>query len=289
MIVKVLNRKPNITLSFKITISEYTTSEANNSSDRESFLRVKIRTEELSVWYWDKQVLNNITIDIYEKAITAIMGPSGCGKSTFLKSLNRMIELVEGAKIEGKVFLDGKNIYDDDVDPTDIRARVGMVFQKPNPFPHLSIYDNVAIGLKLRGIKDKRVLDEVVKESLVKVGLWDEVKDKLNRPGTELSGGQQQRLCIARALAVNPEVLLLDEPTSALDPVSMLKIEDLLVQLKEEYTIVLVTHNVQQAARISDYAAFLYYGQLIEYDKTEMLFKNPKNKLTEQYLEGRFG
>ena len=252
-------------------------------------MRTKIRTEDLSVWYWDKQVLKNISLDIYERTITVIMGPSGCGKSTFLRSLNRMIELVEGARVEGKVFLDGKNIYDDDVDPTEVRARVGMVFQKPNPFPHLSIYENVAIGLRLRGVKDRDYIDKVVKESLRKVGLWDEVKDKLNRPGTELSGGQQQRLCIARALAVNPEVLLLDEPTSALDPVSTIKIEDLLVQLKKEYTIVLVTHNVQQAARIGDYTAFLYYGELIEYDKTDILFTNPKNKLTEQYLEGRFG
>ena len=217
------------------------------------------------------------------------MGPSGCGKSTFLRALNRLIELVDGAKVEGKVYLDGKNIYDDDVDPTEIRARVGMVFQKPNPFPHLSIYDNVVIGLKLRGMKDKDILDKIVKESLMKVGLWDEVKDKLDRPGTELSGGQQQRLCIARALAVNPEVLLLDEPTSALDPVSTLVIEDLLVKLKKDYTIVLVTHNVQQAARIGDYTAFLYYGELIEYDKTDILFTKPKNKLTEQYLEGRLG
>jgi len=243
----------------------------------------------LWVWYWDKPALKNINIDIYENTITVIMGPSGCGKSTFLRALNRLIELVDGAKVEGKVYLDGKNIYDDDVDPTEIRARVGMVFQKPNPFPHLSIYDNVVIGLKLRGMKDKDILDKIVKESLMKVGLWDEVKDKLDRPGTELSGGQQQRLCIARALAVNPEVLLLDEPTSALDPVSTLVIEDLLVKLKKDYTIVLVTHNVQQAARIGDYTAFLYYGELIEYDKTDILFTKPKNKLTEQYLEGRLG
>ncbi|MHA1616304.1 MAG: phosphate ABC transporter ATP-binding protein PstB [Candidatus Njordarchaeales archaeon] len=252
-------------------------------------MKTKIRTENLWVWYWDKPALKNINIDIYENTITVIMGPSGCGKSTFLRALNRLIELVDGAKVEGKVYLDGKNIYDDDVDPTEIRARVGMVFQKPNPFPHLSIYDNVVIGLKLRGMKDKDILDKIVKESLMKVGLWDEVKDKLDRPGTELSGGQQQRLCIARALAVNPEVLLLDEPTSALDPVSTLVIEDLLVKLKKDYTIVLVTHNVQQAARIGDYTAFLYYGELIEYDKTDILFTKPKNKLTEQYLEGRLG
>jgi len=252
-------------------------------------LRTKIKTENLWVWYWDKPALKDINLEIYEHTITVIMGPSGCGKSTFLRALNRMIELVDGARVKGKVYLDGKNIYDDDVDPTEVRSKVGMVFQKPNPFPHLSIYDNVAIGLKLRGIRDKDFLDKIVKESLMKVGLWNEVKDKLDRPGTELSGGQQQRLCIARALAVNPEVLLLDEPTSALDPVSTLVIEDLLVKLKRDYTIVLVTHNIQQAARIGDYTAFLYYGELIEYDKTDILFTNPKNKLTEQYLEGRFG
>ncbi|MHA1589687.1 MAG: phosphate ABC transporter ATP-binding protein PstB [Candidatus Njordarchaeales archaeon] len=252
-------------------------------------MRTKIKTENLWVWYWDKPALKDINLEIYEHTITVIMGPSGCGKSTFLRALNRMIELVDGARVKGKVYLDGKNIYDDDVDPTEVRSKVGMVFQKPNPFPHLSIYDNVAIGLKLRGIRDKDFLDKIVKESLMKVGLWNEVKDKLDRPGTELSGGQQQRLCIARALAVNPEVLLLDEPTSALDPVSTLVIEDLLVKLKRDYTIVLVTHNIQQAARIGDYTAFLYYGELIEYDKTDILFTNPKNKLTEQYLEGRFG
>lgn len=252
-------------------------------------MNYKIRTEDLSVWYGDYQALKKINIGIQDKAITAIIGPSGCGKSTFLRALNRMIEIIDGARVEGAVYLDGKNIYDPDVDPVEVRSRIGMVFQKPNPFPHLSIYDNVVIGLKLRGVSDKDYLDRVVESSLKKVGLWDDVKDKLNDKGINLSGGQQQRLCIARALAVNPEVILLDEPTSALDPVSALKIEDLLLDLKREYTIVLVTHNIQQAARISDYAAFLYYGELIEYDRTDILFKTPKHELTEQYLEGRFG
>jgi len=252
-------------------------------------LRAKIRTVNLSVWYGNLQAVKNITMDIYDRSITAIIGPSGCGKSSFLRALNRMVEIIDGAKVEGEVYLDGKNIYGPDVDPVEIRSRIGMVFQKPNPFPHLSIYDNVVIGLKLRGINDKDYLDTVVETMLKKVSLWDDVKDKLYESGVNLSGGQQQRLCIARALAVNPEVLLLDEPTSALDPVSALRIEDLLLELKKEYTIILVTHNIQQAARVSDFAAFLYYGELIEYDKTDTMFKTPKNKLTEQYLEGRFG
>ncbi|MGQ4891947.1 MAG: phosphate ABC transporter ATP-binding protein PstB [Candidatus Njordarchaeia archaeon] len=252
-------------------------------------MKAKIVTESLSAWYRDKIAIKNINIKIYEKSITAIIGPSGCGKSTFLRTLNRLHELVEGARIEGKVFLDGKNIYDPDVDPMDIRTRVGMVFQRPNPFPHLSIYDNVVIGLKLKGIKDKDYLDEVVESTLKKVGLWDEVKDNLNKKGNELSGGQQQRLCIARALAVNPEVLLFDEPTSALDPISTMVIEDLLVKLKKDYTVVLVTHNIQQAARVSDFTGFLYMGELIEFDRTDIIFSNPKNELTEKYVEGRIG
>jgi len=252
-------------------------------------MSVKIRTENLSAWYGTNKVLKEINLDIYDKAITAVIGPSGCGKSTFLRTLNRMHELVEGAHVEGRVYLDGKNIYDPDVDPIEVRSRIGMVFQRPNPFPHLSIYDNVVIGLKLRGIKNKDYLDEIVEKTLKRVGLWNEISDELNKKGVELSGGQQQRLCIARALAVNPEVLLLDEPTSALDPISAMRIEDLLLELKRDYTIVIVTHNIQQAARISDYTAFLYLGELIEYDKTDIIFSNPKNKLTEQYIEGRIG
>jgi len=249
----------------------------------------KIRTENLTAYYWDKPVVKNINIRIPEKKITAIIGPSGSGKSTLLRTFNRLHELVEGARVEGKVFLDGKNIYDEDVDPIEIRSRIGMVFQKPNPFPHLSIYDNVVIGLKLKGIKDKEYLDQVVESTLKKVGLWKEVKDELNKRGTELSGGQQQRLCIARALAVNPEVLLLDEPTSALDPTSTMVIEDLLVQLKRDYTIIIVTHNIQQAARISDYTGVLFDGELIEFNVTDKIFSNPENELTERYIEGRIG
>lgn len=252
-------------------------------------MKAKIVTESLNAWYRDKLAIKNININIYEKKITAIIGPSGCGKSTFLRTLNRLHELVEGARVEGKVLLDGKNIYDPDVDPMDIRMHVGMVFQKPNPFPHLSIYDNVVIGLKLRGIKDKNYLDEIVETTLKKVGLWNEVKDNLNKRGNELSGGQQQRLCIARALAVNPEVLLFDEPTSALDPISTMLIEDLMVKLKKDYTVVLVTHNIQQAARVSDYTGFLYMGELIEFDRTDVIFSNPKHELTEKYVEGRIG
>ncbi len=252
-------------------------------------MQAKIITENLTAWYKGRKAIKNINMEIYDKKITAIIGPSGSGKSTLLRTFNRLHELVEGAKVEGKVYLDGKNIYDPDVDPMEIRMKVGMVFQKPNPFPHLTIYDNVVIGLKLRGINDKDYLDEVVEKTLKRVGLWDEVKDSLHKKGTHLSGGQQQRLCIARALAVEPEVLLMDEPTSALDPVSTMVIEDLLLKLKENYTIIIVTHNIQQAARISDYTAFLYMGELVEYDKTDIIFSNPKHELTEKYVEGRIG
>lgn len=251
--------------------------------------RVKMEIVFLNVWFREKHILRDINLSIPEKRITAVMGPSGCGKTTLLKSLNRLLEIYEGYRVSGKVFLDGKNIYDPDVDPMDVRARVGMVFQRPNPFPHMSIYDNVVVGLKLRGITDKEYLDNVVRETLEKVGLWDEVKDRLKSSAAKLSGGQQQRLCIARALALNPEILLLDEPTSALDPLATAKIEDLLLDLKKDYTIIIVTHNIQQAARISDYAAFLYMGKLIEFGKTKEIFTNPKNELTEKYVEGRIG
>lgn len=248
---------------------------------------IKIEVRELNVFYKDRQILKDIFLQIPEKQITAIMGPSGCGKTTLLKALNRLLDIYEGFNVSGEVLLDGKNVYDPDVNPMEIRARMGMVFQKPSPFPHLSVYDNIVIGLKLRGMTNKKYLDEVVKEVLNKVGLWEEVKDRLESSAAKLSGGQQQRLCIARALALNPEVLLLDEPTSALDPISAARIENLLVDLKKEYTIVIVTHNIQQAARISDYAAFLYMGQLIEFGETREIFTNPKNELTEQYVEGR--
>ncbi|MEO0276182.1 MAG: phosphate ABC transporter ATP-binding protein PstB [candidate division WOR-3 bacterium] len=247
-----------------------------------------IKTENLNVFYGDNHVLKNINLEIKENKITAIMGPSGCGKSTLIRCFNRMNDLIENFRLEGKILFKGKNIYDNEIDPTEIRIKIGMVFQKPNPFPK-SIYENVAYGPKILGIKDKSYLDYIVEESLRKAYLWDEVKDNLRKNALELSGGQQQRLCIARALAVNPEVLLLDEPTSALDPVASRKIEDLLEELTKNLTIVMVTHNPSQAARISDYTAFLYLGELIEYGETEKVFTVPKHEKTQEYLSGKFG
>lgn len=252
-------------------------------------MEVEIRIENLSAWFGSKQVLRNVNMDIREKAVTAIIGPSGCGKTTLIRCLNRMHEMVPGARVSGKVLFRGVNIYDNGVDPVQIRRRIGMVFQKPNPFPMMSIYDNVAIGLKLNGVRDKKTLDSVVKRSLELAGLWDEIKDELRKPGSSLSGGQQQRLCIARALAVGPDVLLMDEPTSALDPIAAAKIEMLIRMLAEKYTIVIVTHNMQQAARVSDFVAFLYLGELVEYGPTANVFENPRNELTERYITGKFG
>lgn len=249
----------------------------------------KIEAKDLNAWYDSNHVVKNVSLKIRSNQITAVIGPSGCGKSTLIRCFNRMHELVPGAKVSGKVLLDGEDIYDDSVDPVDIRRKVGMVFQKPNPFPTMSIFDNVATGLKLNGIKDKKKIREIVERSLKMVSLWDQVKDRLNESGASLSGGQQQRLCIARALAVEPEVLLLDEPCSALDPNSTSKIEELIVKLKENYTIVIVTHNMQQAARISDFTAFMYLGEIIEYGETARIFKHPKEELTEKYITGRFG
>ncbi len=249
----------------------------------------KITVENLNAWFGTKQVLHDINLGIQENSITAIIGPSGCGKSTFIRCLNRMHEVVPGAKVSGKVLVDGKDIYKNNIDPVDIRRCIGMVFQKPNPFPTMSICDNVVAGLKLNGIKDKKILDRAVEESLKKAALWDEVKNDLNKSGVSLSGGQQQRLCIARALAVEPEIILFDEPCSALDPISTSKIEDLMIELKEKYTIVIVTHNMQQAARVSDYTAFFLYGKLIEFGETNQIFKKPKEKSTEDYIVGRFG
>ena len=243
----------------------------------------------LNAWFGQKQALKDINMSIKANAVTAIIGPSGCGKSTFIRTLNRMHELIPGAKISGQILLDGKNIYDNDVDPVMIRRRVGMVFQKPNPFPTMTIYDNVAAGLKLTGTKKGKNLDEVVRRSLEQATLWDEVKDDLKKPGTSISGGQQQRLCIARAIALQPEVILMDEPCSALDPIATAKIEELVVQLKEDYTVVIVTHNMQQAARVSDFTAFMYLGQLIEFDDTTTVFENPRSELTEKYITGKFG
>ncbi len=249
----------------------------------------KFEVEDLNAWFGTKQVLKNINIKIEENAVTAIIGPSGCGKTTFIRCLNRMHEITPGARVSGKVLFNGLNIYGNGVDPVMIRRKIGMVFQKPNPFPMMSIYDNVAAGLKLNGVKDKKTIEEAVKRSLELANLWDEVKNDLNKSGASLSGGQQQRLCIARALAVEPEVLLMDEPCSALDPIATAKIEALIRELAENYMVVIVTHNMQQAARVSDYTAFLYLGELIEYDSTKQIFENPKHELTEKYLTGEFG
>ena len=250
---------------------------------------VKMQSVNLSAWFGAKQALKDINIALKENAITAIIGPSGCGKSTFIRTLNRMHELVNSAKLSGQVFLDGENIYEPNIDPVMIRRRVGMVFQKPNPFPTMSIYDNVAAGLKLTGAGKGKNLDEVVKRSLERSTLWDEVKNDLKKPGTSISGGQQQRLCIARAIALQPEVILMDEPTSALDPIASAKIEQLVVELKRDYTVGIVTHNMQQASRVSDYTAFLYLGELIEFGLTKDIFESPKNPLTEKYITGEFG
>ena len=249
----------------------------------------KITVENLNAWFGTKQVLFNIDIDILKNQITAIIGPSGCGKSTFIRCLNRMHEVVPKATATGKVLVDDHDVYEDDIDPVDIRRRIGMVFQKPNPFPTMSIRDNVVAGLKLGGVNDKNMLDNIARESLKKAALWDEVKNDLNKSGVSLSGGQQQRLCIARALAMEPDVILFDEPCSALDPISTSKIEDLMIELKEKYTLVIVTHNMQQAARVSDHTAFFLYGKLIEFGETKQLFKKPKEKSTEDYIIGRFG
>lgn len=243
---------------------------------------------DLCLWYGAQQALKNINIDIAEKSITALIGPSGCGKSTFLKTLNRMNDLVPNVKITGKVCYAGQDIFDPKIDINELRREVGMVFQKPNPFP-MSIYDNIAYGPRTHGLKNKAELDEIVEKSLRGAAIWDEVKDRLKKSALRLSGGQQQRLCIARALAVEPKVVLMDEPTSALDPISTLKIEELAEQLKENYTIIMVTHNMQQALRVSDNTAFFLLGELVEYDTTEKLFSDPSDKRTEDYITGRFG
>jgi phosphate transport system ATP-binding protein len=247
-----------------------------------------MQIRDFDFYYDDFQALKNLNYDIIEKEVLAFIGPSGCGKSTMLRSLNRINDLIKGARIEGKVTLDGEDIYAKDYDVIELRRRVGMVFQKPNPFP-MSIYDNIAYGPKLNGIRKKAALDEIVEKSLRSAALWDEVKDKLHDNGLSISGGQQQRLCIARVLAVEPEVILMDEPTSALDPIATLKIEDLMHTLKEDYTIVIVTHNMQQAARISDKTAFFLLGEIIEFGPTTRLFENPEDKRTEDYITGRFG
>ena len=243
----------------------------------------------LSIWYGEKRAIDGVTLDIPSNAVTSIIGPSGCGKSTFLRCLNRMHELVPRTRLEGTVLLLGKNLYGAEVDPAIVRRRVGMVFQKSNPFPTMSIGENVIIGLRLNGVRDRKYLNERLEKSLRMAALWDEVKDDLHKPGTSLSGGQQQRLCIARALAVEPEVVLMDEPCSALDPIATAKIEELIHELKNNYTIVIVTHNMQQAGRVSDYTAFFYLGRLIEFGATAKIFSNPSERQTEDYITGRFG
>jgi phosphate transport system ATP-binding protein len=256
---------------------------------KRDFSMAKLETKGLKARFGKVEVLKGINLRFPENSVTAIMGPSGCGKTTLIRCLNRIHELTPGAKVEGEVILDGVNIYSPQVDPVAIRRRIGMVFQKPNPFPTMSIYDNAVAGLKLNGVRDKKKLEELAERSLRMAFLWDEVKDDLKKPGTALSGGQQQRLCIARALAVEPEVVLMDEPCSALDPVATAKVEESIVALKKDFTIIIVTHNMQQAARISDFTAFIYLGQLIEFGKTSEVFEKPKNELTEKYITGKFG
>ena len=247
------------------------------------------QARDLSIWYGSKRAVEEVTIDIPSKTITAIIGPSGCGKSTFLRCLNRMHELVPHTRMEGQILFNGEDLYGKEVDPAVVRRRIGMVFQKSNPFPTMSITDNVLVGLRLNGVRDRRFLNERLEQSLRLSALWDEVKDDLSKPGISLSGGQQQRLCIARAIAIQPEVLLMDEPASALDPIATMKIEELIHQLSERYTIVIVTHNMQQASRVSDKTAFFYMGRLVEFDDSVRIFTNPKEKKTEDYITGRFG
>lgn len=250
--------------------------------------KIKVKVENLNLYYGENHALKDVSMDIQENAVTAFIGPSGCGKSTFLKTLNRMNDLVDGVRIDGKVLLDGEDIYDPSVDTTILRKKVGMVFQQPNPFP-MSIYDNIAYGPRVHGIRDKKRLDQIVEESLRGAAIFDEVKDRLKKSSMGLSGGQQQRICIARALAVQPEVLLMDEPTSALDPISTAKIEELMEDLKKKYTVIVVTHNMQQATRVSDQTAFFLVGEMVEFGDTKQIFSYPQDKRTEDYITGRFG
>jgi phosphate transport system ATP-binding protein len=267
--------------------ADMTTADAK-SADKPD-LAVKIKSDTCNVFYGDKQAIIDVDVDILDRTVTAFIGPSGCGKSTFLRCLNRMNDTIDICRVEGKITMDGDDIYAKDVDPVQLRARVGMVFQKPNPFPK-SIYDNVAYGPKIHGlVGNKADLDDVVEQSLTRAALWDEVKDRLDAPGTGLSGGQQQRLCIARAIATAPEVLLMDEPCSALDPIATAQIEDLIHELRETYSVVIVTHSMQQAARVSQKTAFFHLGYLVEYDETEKIFQNPTDKRTQDYITGRFG
>ncbi len=252
-------------------------------------IKYKLVAENIVASYDGVVAVKNVSMKFRERAVTALIGPSGCGKTTFLRCLNRMHELTKNAKLTGRVLLDGEDLYSTKVDPIINRRKIGMVFQKPNPFPTMSIYDNVAAGLKLNGVRDKRMIDEVVEGCLKMAFLWDEVKDDLKKPGMSISGGQQQRLCIARALAIQPEVLLMDEPASALDPIATQKIEEMIHELKKEYTIIIVTHNMQQATRVSDYTGFMYLGDLVEFGETKQIFENPRNETTAKYVQGQFG
>ena len=273
----------------EVKVDEFKDQDRQQIREQKSQQPCKVSIKQLEAWFGVKRALKNINLDVREKSVTAFIGPSGCGKTTLLRCLNRMHEMTPGAKAKGQVMIDDTDIYDRNIDPVIIKRRIGMVFQKPNPFPTMSIYDNVAAGLKLNGVKDKQLVDEIVKDSLEGAALWDEVKNELGKPGMGLSGGQQQRLCIARALAMQPEVLLMDEPTSALDPIASSKIEELVHDLKQRFTVIIVTHNMQQAARVSDETAFMYLGELIEYNSTKKIFENPEKELTERYISGKFG
>lgn len=268
---------------------ELVTAATTEASPEAEVFQPTFALENVSIWYGQKQAIREVTMGIPPNNVTAIIGPSGCGKSTLLRSLNRMHELVPNTRIEGKVFFEGQDLYGPGVDPILIRRRIGMVFQKSNPFPTMSIQDNVVVGLRLNGVRNRNILNERTEKALRMAALWDEVKDDLRKPGVSLSGGQQQRLCIARAIAVEPQVLLMDEPASALDPIATMKIEELISDLKTKYTIVIVTHNMQQAGRVSDYTAFLYMGKLIEFGPTIQIFSQPREKRTEDYITGRFG
>jgi len=264
-------------------------SETRKTTIETSAEKFKVKIENVNGWYGSKRAIKDVNLDVKEKSVTAFIGPSGCGKTTLLRCLNRMHEMTPGAHADGRVVLDGIDIYDKSIDPVVIRRRIGMVFQKPNPFPTMSIFDNVSAGLRLNGMRNKTIIREIVEESLKNAALWEEVKNQLEQPGMSLSGGQQQRLCIARALAMQPEVLLMDEPTSSLDPIGSSKIEELVRILKDSVTIIIVTHNMQQAARVSDFTAFMYLGDLIEYGSTNQIFMKPEKELTERYISGKFG
>jgi phosphate transport system ATP-binding protein len=271
------------------SVTERAEEPAQSSVNSEPALKLTFEVKDLSIWYGEKRAIDDVSLNIASNAVTAIIGPSGCGKSTFLRALNRMHELVPKTRMEGTVLLHGEDLYSKTVDPVIVRRRVGMVFQKSNPFPTMTIGENVIVGLRLNGVRNQKFLNECLEKSLRMAALWDEVKDDLHKPGTSLSGGQQQRLCIARALAVEPEVILMDEPCSALDPIATAKIEELIYELKAQYTIVTVTHNMQQAGRVSDYTAFFYLGRLIEFGATTTIFTNPTERQTEDYITGRFG